>query len=111
MTKAAGSDQVKVAVMESALPVVRFVGHALAVAIGLVLLTPVLMIPVGVVAVLAWLGFKELGGAIQNLEHGLLYCELAFFAVTLAIGAMELLATEALRAAKQIKAHWIAFRA
>src|SRR5664279_529395 len=97
------SSGLKNEIHESAGPIVRFVGHALAVALGVVLLTPVLLIPIGVVKLLGDFGFKDLESKIQTLEVWLLYSELAFFAVTLLIGAFSLLACEVLRAATHIR--------
>lgn len=87
---------------ESAAPIARFVGHALAVSVGLVLLTIVLLIPVALVKALIFFGFSELGATIKNLEDGLLFAELGFFVVTLSIGALELVLGEGARACVRV---------
>jgi hypothetical protein len=104
MNARARSLKTNTAFIDSAAPIARFVGHALAVALGLVSLTPVLLIPLGLVRLLVMVGFGELSAIIGSLESGLLYTELGFFALTLMIGALELLACEVLWAWSRVKA-------
>lgn len=102
-TQNTGSFAVKDVVFESAAPIVRFIGHSLAASLGLVLLTVVLLIPIGLVKILVMFGFTELGATIKNLETGLLYAELAFFLVIFSIGAFELIVVEGVRTFGRIR--------
>jgi hypothetical protein len=106
MTKEHGLTGVQATIAESAAPVARFVGHSAAIAVGFVLLTALLLIPIGIVKLLVYFGVKELSTVLEMLELGLLYGEIGFFVVTLVIGALELLLTETIRALGRIRQTW-----
>jgi len=106
MTDEVRLDGVKRTVAESAAPIARFVGHSLAVALGFVLLTFILLIPIGVVKALVYFGIRELSAVLELLEVGLLYGEIAFFVLTLIIGAIELLLVEIIGAMERVQKTW-----
>ena len=91
-----------------AAPIMKFVGHVLAVSIGLVLLTLILLIPLALVRALSRVGLDQLGDTMHTVERVLLYVDLGFYFLTLLIGALELVLVEALRAARTVR---VAFRA
>jgi hypothetical protein len=106
MTTEQGLTGVQRTIAESAAPVARFVGHSAAVAVGFVLLTGLLLIPIGIARLLVYFGIKELSTAVQWLESGLLYGEIGFFVLTLLIGALELLLTETIGTIGRIRQTW-----
>ena len=90
------------AFLESGSPIARFVGHSLAVALGFAALAVVLFIPVLIVRALVALGDDDLSKLFGSFERVTLYGEIAFFATTLLIGAIELLVTEVIWAYKRV---------
>ena len=90
--------------IEAATPITRFVGHALAVSLGLVLLAFVFLIPIALINALDFAGLTELARYLEYIDHGLLYADLIFFALLLLVGSLELLASEAVRSVQRVQA-------
>jgi hypothetical protein len=89
--------------LEIFLPIVRFAGHALASAVGFVILLCVTLIPLFALMLFQWLGLAELA-AIFNwhwLEIGILYLDIALYGFTILLWAIVFVVEE-IRAVKRI---------
>jgi len=91
---------------EGAAPIAHFIGHALASALGLVVLTLILLIPHGIVWVLEYLGLAELRDVLKDFDKWLVLGKLALFSFVLGVGALELMARVSLRAISKIRQEW-----
>ena len=89
--------------LEILLPIARFAGHALASAVGFVILLCVTLIPIFALMLFQWLGLTELA-AIFNwhwLEIGILYLDIALYGFTILLWAIVFVVEE-IRAVRRI---------
>ncbi|HXW26883.1 MAG TPA: hypothetical protein VEK73_19230 [Xanthobacteraceae bacterium] len=87
---------------EILLPIARFTGHALASAVGFVILLCVTLIPIVALKLFQWLGVTELA-AIFNwhwLEIGILYLDIALYGFMILMWAAVFIVEE-IRAVKR----------
>jgi len=73
--------RVKLAIEQTAAPLVRLVGHSLAAAVGFCALAAISLIPIQVVKMLMLLGFSQITRPLQILEQTLLFADVCLFAV------------------------------
>ena len=84
-------DRLKIEFKEAAAPIVRLIGHVLAVAIGFAVFAAVSMIPVAMVHLMVAFGFTDLAQLLHNMEKVILLVDIALFGVVLLSGVFVFL--------------------
>jgi ABC-type uncharacterized transport system fused permease/ATPase subunit len=88
---------------EAAAPIVRLIGHMLAVALGFVVFAAVSMIPVAMVHVMVAFGFTDLAQLLHNMEKFILWVDICVFVVVFLSGVFVFLTEVWLSAKAQIQ--------
>ena len=78
------------------LPIARFAGHALASAVGFVILLCVTLIPIFALMLFQWFGATELANMFNWhwLEMGILYLDIALYGFTILLWAIVFVVEE-----------------